>query len=109
MPVEDEMNWAVPQKRPGHAANVSQDLLETANFIWHPNLPSQSVHIVSKFLGLQSASDVNLFVFIPPVMRRIVLKFAKIPLRIRDGGVGLQSRFLFTFSIQLANRPQLRR
>jgi hypothetical protein len=48
--VEGEMNWAVPQPCPDHAANVSNDLLETTNFIWDPNLQSRSFHIVSKFL-----------------------------------------------------------
>ena len=54
-PVEDEMNWAVPQPRPGHTANVSHNLLETTNFIWHPNLKSRSFHIVSKFLRITKA------------------------------------------------------
>jgi len=54
-PVEDEMNWAVPQPRAGHTANVSHNLLETTNFIWHPNLKSRSFHIVSKFLRITKA------------------------------------------------------
>jgi hypothetical protein len=48
--VEGEMNWAVPQPCPDHTANVSNNLLETTNFIWRPKLPSRSFHIIPKFL-----------------------------------------------------------
>jgi len=50
LPVKVEMNWAVPQKRPRHTANVCRDLLKTTNFIWRPNRQSRSFHIVPKFL-----------------------------------------------------------
>jgi hypothetical protein len=43
--MEGEMDWAVPQPRPGHTAKVSRNLLQTTDLIWQPNLQSRSFHI----------------------------------------------------------------
>ena len=38
-PVEGEVDWAVPQTRPGHAAKVSGNLPETTKSVRFPNRP----------------------------------------------------------------------
>ena len=47
-PVKGEMDWAVPQPRPGHTAKVSRNLPETTKSIRLANRPSRSFHTRSE-------------------------------------------------------------
>jgi hypothetical protein len=67
LPMEGEMDWAVPQPRPGHTAHVSPNLAETTKSIQFMNRAGRIFH--TRFEVSQNIQKTEIRFILYPFLR----------------------------------------